>query len=342
MLTRPVPPARRIGGPRGPADTLFRRLLLFNTTVVTIAGVLLAITPVTVSTLVSWPEAVVLVIGSAVMVAVNAVLVRATLRPLDGLTALMERVDLLRPGQRLAPTNDRTVGHLVGTFNQMLDRLEHEREASTAHAMAAQEDERRRIARELHDEVGQSLTAVLLGLRRTADRCPAPMRDEVLEIQETVRDCLDEVRTVARRLRPGVLDDLGLSSALHALGADVSRAGDLPVGVEIDDRLPALPADTELAIYRIAQEGLTNVTRHAAATAARIEVVVTGRGRRGLVRIVDDGRGPVGAVEGGGIRGMRERAILVGGTLSIDPVPGGGTRVELSIPLPSATTGVTR
>jgi two-component system sensor histidine kinase UhpB len=339
VLTRPVPAARRPGDTRGPADTLFRRLLLFNVVVVTVAGVLLAITPVTVSNPLSGPEGIVLALGSALMVAINAVLVRATLRPLDGLTSLMERVDLLRPGQRLAPTSDRTVGHLVDTFNQMLDRLEHEREASSAHALAAQEDERRRIARELHDEVGQSLTAVLLGLRRTADRCPEPLRGEVAEIQETVRDCLDEVRTVARRLRPGVLDDLGLSSALHALGADVSRAGDLPVTVRIDDRLPDLPPDTELAIYRVAQEGLTNVTRHADATSAGIEVVVGRRGEKLFVRIVDDGRGPVGAVEGGGIRGMRERAILVHGDLTVNEAPGGGTRLELAVPLGPLATG---
>ena len=134
------------------------------------------LSPATVSTPVSVTEAGVLAVGAAVMLGVNAALLRSTLRPLNGLTALMERVDLLRPGQRLSVSGDRDVAILIQTFNEMLDRLEQERGASTAHALAAQEGERQRIARELHDEIGQSLTAVLLGLKRTIDRAPTNWR----------------------------------------------------------------------------------------------------------------------------------------------------------------------
>ena len=120
----------------------------------------------------------------------------------------------------------------------MLDRLEAERGASAARALAAQEGERQRIARELHDEIGQSLTAVLLGLKRAADPAPAPLRAELGAVTETVRASLDEVRQVARRLRPGVLDDLGLVSALDALAADVT-GGERGAGDRRGGRRPA-------------------------------------------------------------------------------------------------------
>jgi two-component system sensor histidine kinase UhpB len=106
----------------------------------------------------------------------------------------------------------------------MLDRLEAERGASSARALAAQEGERQRIAQELHDEIGQSLTAVLLSLKRPVDTAPAELLDELRTVQDITRASLDEVRQVARRLRPGVLDDLGLVSAMSALAADFSKA----------------------------------------------------------------------------------------------------------------------
>lgn len=322
-----VPGARR-------STSLYQRLLMFNTAVVVLGGLVLMLSPVTVSDPVLLTEVAVLGLGAIAMVAVNAILVRATLRPLDRLTALMERVDLLRPGQRLSMPADRDVAHLVREFNRMLDRLEHERGVSSAHALAAQEGERQRIARELHDEIGQSLTAVLLVLKRTVDRAPEHLRDELHSVQETIRTCLDEVRMVARRLRPGVLEDLGLRSALTALAGEFSGAGGPRVEVAIDQRLPALGADAELVVYRIAQEGLTNVARHAAAD--RVELAVVSGPDGVELTILDDGSGidpgPDGVTEGAGIRGMRERAILVGATLTIDAGPGGGTRLRLQVP----------
>jgi two-component system sensor histidine kinase UhpB len=310
---------------------LFWRQFLLSAMVFVVGAVVLAFSPATVSTPILARELIVLALGLTVLLAATALLLRRSLRPLDELTALMRRVDLLRPGERLAVRGGGDVAHLVHTFNDMLDRLESERSASNARALAAQEGERQRIAQELHDEIGQSLTAVLLGLKRTVDRAPEDLRDELRSVQETIRDSLDEVRQVARRLRPGVLDDLGLLSAISALTTDFTAASEIPVSKRLDPDLPELGRDAELVLYRIAQESLTNISRHA--DASRVEVALTGV-RDGLVlRITDDGRGLNGATEGAGIRGMRERALLVGAQLTLGPAPSGGTEVRLTVPI---------
>lgn len=316
---------------RTPVSALFWRLFLFNAGVFIAGAAVLVLSPATVSTPVSVTEAGVLAVGAAVMLGVNAWLLRATLRPLNGLTALMERVDLLRPGQRLSVSGDRDVAILIQTFNEMLDRLEQERGASTAHALAAQEAERQRIARELHDEIGQSLTAVLLGLKRTIDRAPAELSEELRTIQEMVRGSLDEVGMVARRLRPGVLSDLGLLSAMSALAADFTAASEVKVTTHLDPKLPELSMEAELVVYRIAQEGLTNVARHA--DASRVDLMLSREPGRVILTIIDDGRGLDGATEGTGIRGMRERAILIDAELSIGRSSFGGTELRLIIPI---------
>ena len=309
---------------------MFWRLFVVNGVVFVAGAGVLVLSPATVSTPVSVREVSVLTVGLALMLAVNAILLRASLRPLDGLTDLMKRVDLLRPGERLAVSGNGDVAHLIRTFNEMLDRLETERGTSSAQALAAQEGERQRIAQELHDEIGQTLTAVLLGLKRTVDRAPEELRDELRTVQETIRASLDEVRQVARRLRPGVLEDLGLSSAMSALATDFSQASEIPVTQRLDQRLPALSRDVELVLYRIAQEGLTNIARHA--NASRVGLALTDERDGVVLRITDDGRGLNGSSEGAGIRGMRERALLIGAHLTLGPAPAGGTEVRLVVP----------
>ncbi len=315
-----------------PTAALFWRQFLATGLVFVVATAVLVLSPATVSTPIVWRELAVLGIGLTLLLAVNAFLLRATLKPLDGLTALMQRVDLLRPGARAEANGTGDVANLIRTFNGMLDRLEAERGASAAQALAAQEGERRRIARELHDEIGQSLTAVLLELKRTMDRAPAELRDDLRGVQEMVRASLDEVRQVARRLRPGVLDDLGLSSAISALTNEFSRSTGVDATRRLADRLPSLGRDAELVIYRVAQESLTNVARHADASA--VELSLTPEGDAVVLRVADDGRGMEGVREGAGIRGMRERALLVGADLSIAARAGGGTEVRLVVPVP--------
>ncbi|WP_440064889.1 HAMP domain-containing sensor histidine kinase [Streptosporangium sp. OZ121] len=319
----------RRAGAHSPGRILFRRLFAINGLVFAVGTLVLALSPATVSSPMLLAEIPVLTVGLALMLAANAILLRTSLAPLDALTTLMQRVDLLHPHDRLPSGGNRDLAHLIDTFNAMLDRLEAERGASSAHALAAQENERRRIARELHDEIGQSLTGVLLSLKHAADHAPHDLREELHGVQESVRASLDEVGQVARRLRPGVLEDLGLQSALSALSSDFSQSSGVPVIRRVEADLPSLSEEVELVLYRIAQEGLTNAARHA--RASRVELSLTA-GPDGLeLRITDDGRGGV-RHEGAGIRGMRERALLIGARLTVTSPPDGGTDVRLTVP----------
>ncbi|MCG8965140.1 HAMP domain-containing sensor histidine kinase [Streptomyces sp. CL12-4] len=314
--------------------SLFWRIFGLNAVVLGFATALLLWAPVTVSVPVLLTEAVVLVGGMAVMLVANGALLRWGLSPLDRLTKLMTTVDLLRPGQRLPVSGGGEVPELIRTFNAMLDRLEHERATSSARVLLAQEAERRRIAQELHDEVGQSMTAILLVLGRAADDADQPLRDELHQAQEITRESLDEVRRLVRRLRPGVLDDLGLISALTSLTHDFATHTGLRVTRRFEADLPALDHETELVLYRVAQESLTNAARHA--DAERLEVSLGRADGAVVLTITDDGRGIEAACEGAGIRGMRERALLIGAALDITSAPGTGTRIRLAAPVPAS------
>jgi two-component system, NarL family, sensor histidine kinase UhpB len=311
---------------------LFWRIFALNAVVLAVATALLLWAPVTVSVPVLFTEALVLLGGLAVMLVANALLLQVGLAPLDRLARRMATVDLLRPGQRLPVAGQGGVSQLIRAFNDMLARLEAERAASSTRVLSAQEAERRRIAQELHDEVGQSLTAVLLELKRAAERVDdAELRADLRHAQETTRESLDEVRRLAHRLRPGVLEDLGLVSALTALATDLSTHTGLAISHRFQAGLPVLDGQTELVIYRVAQEGLTNVARHADATHVEISLR-HGEGVVGL-RIRDDGRGLGLSHEGAGIRGMRERALLVDATIDLGAAPTGGAEVNLLVPL---------
>ena len=311
--------------------SLFWRIFALNAVVLGSATALLLWAPVTVSVPVLLTEAVILVSGLVVMLVANAALLRIGLAPLDRLTRLMATVDLLRPGQRLPEGGHGQTAELIRTFNAMLDRLEHERASSSARALSAQEAERRRIAQELHDEVGQSMTAILLSLERAADEADEPLRGELRQMQEITRGSLDEVRRLVRRLRPGVLEDLGLVSALTSLTGEFATHVALRVVRRFDTGLPALDQQTELVLYRVAQEALTNAARHA--DADKVEVSLRHCGETVVLTVVDDGRGTQAAPEGAGMRGMRERALLVGATLDVTSRPRAGTEVRLTVPL---------
>jgi two-component system sensor histidine kinase UhpB len=174
---------------------------------------------------------------------------------------------------------------------------------------------------------------VLLGLDDLAAHAPSELRGRIGEVQEIARLGLDEVRAVARRLRPDVLEDLGLPSALAAQAAQFTELTGIPVRRRIELPLPTLNPGAELAIYRVVQESFTNVARHAAARSVDLTVVSAGEAL--VVSVADDGKGmPAGGnAEGGGIRGMRERALLVNGRLDVRSVDGTGVAITLTVPL---------
>jgi two-component system sensor histidine kinase UhpB len=312
--------------------TLLQRVFATNAAVLVAAALVLLLSPVTVSFPVARREIIVVAVGLAAMLVVNLLVLQRALAPLGELAAFMRRVDPLRPGERAElETADPEVEQLTGAFNEMIARVEEERRDSARRALAAQEGERARIARELHDEIGQTLTAVMLQLERAARRTEPPVRADVEEAREAVRESLEEVREIARRLRPEALDDLGLPAALAALTREVSRRTGLRVDRRVRPGLRALSPEEELVVYRIAQEGLTNVARHA--DAQRAWITMDGDASGVTLEVRDDGKGFAdGAWEGTGVRGMRERALLVGGELAIDSRAGQGSVVRLTLP----------
>jgi two-component system sensor histidine kinase UhpB len=313
---------------------LLWRVFAINAALLTIATVLLALTPVTIHASIAVVEAVDLVVALVVMLAANFLLLRHTLGPIDKLVARMRTVDLLRPGQRFPASGGIEVAELTGTFNEMLERLESERRESGQRALRAQEAERLRVARGLHDEVGQVLTGVLLQLDslRTAD---ATDRDrDVDETKRSVRQALEEVRRIASELRPEMLEHLGLVSALTELSRKFADQSGIRVERRFADGLPPLSDEAEIAVYRVAQESLTNVARHAGAT--RVEVALQPGVNSVVLSVSDNGRGlpdtPPSPNGHNGLRGMRERAMLVGGALAIKRGAEGGVDVRLEVP----------
>lgn len=313
--------------------SLFWRVFMLNAALLIAAAVVLAYSPATVSFPVRPRQLLVLTVGLVLLLVTNALLLRISLAPLRELARLMRRIDLLVPGQRLDEEGAGELRAVTGTFNEMLARLERERRSSSSRAVGGQEEERRQIARELHDEVGQGLTAVLLQLRTLAADAPPAMQPGFASAQTVVRDNLDEVRRIARRLRPTVLDDLGLTYALHSLLDAVEESAPFAIERQIALELPELAPPVELALFRIAQESITNVLRHAEASRVEVELgPIRGDAVRLLIR--DDGRGMVylSDVEPGGIRGMRERALAIDGELQIEASPGKGTQVIVTVP----------
>jgi two-component system sensor histidine kinase UhpB len=311
---------------------LYWRVFATNAVAMALAFAGLVFAPVTVSVPVAAAELIVLAIGLVLLLILNLLLLRPAFRPLDDLADAMRRHDPLSPGERVRVDGEPDVAALAQAFNEMLDRLEFERRESARLALRVLEDERSRIARELHDEVGQTLTGVMLQVEGLAAKIPEELQEQLDELRETARSGTEDVRRIARQLRPEALEDLGLQSALAAL----STAFGEQAGIEVQRRLEpsvALTDEQELVVYRVAQEALTNVARHAEAT--QVELRLDNRGDEAVLTVRDDGRGihPGALPSSRGIRGMRERAMLIGAQLEIDSSPDRGTAINLSIPL---------
>jgi two-component system, NarL family, sensor histidine kinase UhpB len=327
------PPART-QSMRGRPRPLLWRLFLLNAAVLVAGALLLALTPVQIHAPVRPLEVVIIVTALVTMVVANLVLMRRSLAPLHRLTALMQTIDPLEPGRRLTgvSSQDAEIGALADSFNAMLDRIEFERRDSARKALGAQEQERARIARELHDEVGQTLTAIALEAERAAEVGSETDRASWARVALWAQQSVEELRRIARRLRPEALDDLGLINAFIALCGRISEHGGFKIERRLPDRVPPHSPDIDLVLYRIAQESLTNIRRHADATRVLVELD-WGEDRIALT-VRDNGRGfPPSAAEGSkaGLAGMRERALLIGGNLSIESRVGEGTEVRFEV-----------
>lgn len=315
--------------------SIVREALLTSTALLVLIFVLLIVTPVTVSAPIRASELVVLALAFIALLLLNVLRIRRAFAPLREFTAEMEQVDLRHPERAQIGGSAESVelAAFTDAFNAMLDRLADERRAGSRAALLAQERERLRIARALHDEAGQTLTAVILEIERAAAHGPESERGQMAALAAELQSTLDEIRRISRELRPEALDDLGLINALIALSSRAERQGDLKIERNFSEDLPPLSKEQELVIYRVAQEALTNVLRHAGATHCLIELE-SSDGRVGLL-VSDDGRGMPDHLsdETIGIEGMRERALLAGGSLAIESEEKGGTTIRLNIPL---------
>lgn len=314
--------------------SLLWRVLGANAAVLVVGFGLLLVTPITVSAPVATiAEAGILLAGLIVMVIANLILLRRAFAPLRRLTTLMTMIDPMEPGRRLTGVagRDAEVASLTRAFNAMLDRLEVERRDSGRRALAAQEEVQSRIARELHDEVGQTLTAIAIQAENGAAAADQP--EAWSKVAALAHESLEDIRRIGRDLRPEALEDLGLVNALIALATRVSDQSGLVIERRLASGLPARSPQVDLVIYRIAQESLTNVMRHAQASRAVLSLEQVADHLVLIVR--DDGRGISGPPhdDAAGIIGMRERAMLVGGRLTVRSKVGAGTEVRLEIPL---------
>jgi two-component system, NarL family, sensor histidine kinase UhpB len=315
--------------------SLLWRVFLANVAVFVIALLLLTFSPIEIDAPIKTGQFLLLLAGFVVLVGMNLFLLRRVLAPLLTLTDVMSSVDPDSPGLRLSSVDPRSAEGeaLVHAFNGMLDRLESARHEAARTALAAQESERLRVAQELHDEIGQSLTAVTIQAERAADGDAEDASEALRNVAHSVRESLDEVRRIARELRPEALDDLGLVNALIALCNRMSASDGPLIKRELQGTLPPLPEEVELVLYRVAQESLTNALRHA--NANTVTVWLDGDAESVALRVRDDGDGMPRKLPGGtaGLAGMRERSLLVGGRFAIESVPTRGTEVRLRIPL---------
>jgi len=322
---------RGAGAAARPRQRLSLLWLLFAGTaaVMVAAAAVLALSPASIHTSITSEELVGLLAGLAIMLALDLLFLRAALRPLRRLTALMGSIDPVRPGRRLGDVawSGSEIGHLVRAFDEMLERLEGERRDSARRALAAQEGERLRVARELHDELGQMLTAI--ALRAESAAAAEDSRAALNAITGSLQLSLNEVRRIARELRPEALDDLGLVNALIAMCGRLTGPSSPWIERQFAADMPPLGSDADIVVYRVAQEALTNAIKHAGAT--RIVLRLTHTATAVTLSVSDDGGGlEAAAEEGSGITGMRERALLLGAGLHIGPAAAAhGTEVRL-------------
>jgi two-component system, NarL family, sensor histidine kinase UhpB len=282
---------------------------------------------------------IVLLLAAVAGLAAGLLIMRRRRAPLERLIEEMEKVDLSRPGPLLPRSIDgigetEEVERIELAFLRMMRRLEAERRRAGSAALQAQEQERTRVARDLHDEVNQSLTGLLLRLEAVREAAPPELETELAETKVLANQAMQELLSLARQLRPTALDDLGLTAAIAGQVEQLAR-GEIEAEFAAEGDFADLDGDTQLVVYRVAQEALSNATRHSGA--AHVTVKLRRDKAEGVeLEVSDDGRGfAFDKSEGGlGIAGMRERALLIGAKLTIESRPEHGTTVHLVVPAP--------
>jgi two-component system sensor histidine kinase UhpB len=320
------------------SNNLMTQVLIVNLLLIVAAVVAASVAANPDINLSSKPEAA-MVLGFAVAltVLVNVFLLQRRFRPLERLVDEMERADLSRPGANPPKPGGfggpEEVKRLHLAFRRMLERLETERRRAASAALTAQEEERARIARDLHDEVNQSLTGLLLRLEAVRAHAPHDLAQELSETKLLANQAMEELLALARQLRPTALDDLGLKAALAGNVDELGTSSGVRASFEAEGDFSDLPADAQLVLYRVAQEALTNAAQHA--EAENVLVRLSRDNGHAELTISDDGHGFTfdQASRGLGLGGMRERALLVGGDLRIESRPDVGTRVRLRVPI---------
>jgi two-component system sensor histidine kinase UhpB len=317
---------------------LMTQVLAVNLLLIAVAVIAAIVTASPSRSLSERPEALV-VLGLAIALAIvfNLYLLQRRFKPLEDLIDQMERADLSRPGANLRlaqnPGSPEEVQRLHHAFIRMLERLEAERRRASSAALEAQEEERARVARDLHDEVNQSLTGLLLRLEAAREKAPPKLAGELAEIRALANQAVQELLALARQLRPTALDDLGLKAALDSHLTELGRQSGIRTSFEAEGDIAAVPRDVQIVAYRVAQEALSNAARHSGAGQVRVRLEHTDGSVE--LSVADDGRGFTfdQASRGLGLAGMRERALLVNGDLRVESRPEVGTRVRLRVPI---------
>jgi two-component system, NarL family, sensor histidine kinase UhpB len=288
------------------------------------------------------------VLGISLSLAVNFAIMRAAFRPLNTIQSTVEEVSQGNSHARVPELDvgDAEIVTLGQTINMMLNRLEqdtrtierHSRQIQvmSAQILHAQEEERRRIARELHDETSQALNALLLSIEMAQQSLPERDREARQRLENSKQQTaqtLDAIHMLAFDLRPTMLDDLGLVPSVRWYAKRQSETYGVQIMVEADGLDDRLPDQTEVALFRVVQEALTNVAKHASASLARVQLERYEAGVR--LTVQDNGRGfDMEQTHGDrlGLFGIQERVSLLGGTLDVDSRPGRGTRLTVEVP----------
>lgn len=320
------------------SDTLLQRVLAAN--LLLFVAVLFAATVLaSLDVEIQRREYALIAMAMILVLLVNFLLLRRRFDPLERLIARLEAIDPA-DARPLPAVEDgpEEIARLTAAFARLLERIEAERNRAGRMVLRAQEAERKRVARDLHDEANQALAAITMRLEALAQDAPPELAAELAETKRLAGRALAELLALARQLRPAALDDHGLVAALED---QVRRFGEL-TGVRatftVDGDAGRLDDDAQLVVYRVAQEALTNAGRHAGARA--VEVALRERDGEVELTVRDDGEGfdPGRVLRGGddperglGLEGMAERARLVGGALEVASAPGRGTRVTLRV-----------